>query len=374
MAWSRLPGPRALFYAALILVGGGIVLTLVGILSGAYNVAASAKHFYVTDRLLKIVLYRSVATHSLGVEVPPLDDPGLIRLGARHFVTGCQPCHAGPGIDQSPIAASMYPAAPALSRNVSDWESRELFWIVRHGFKFTGMPHWPGRGRDDEVWAVVAFLEQLPDMSPQEYAELTGMTNAGERGFSLAGSASAADCDSCHGGENEAPVAPLAPSLNGQNAAYLIRALEEYATGNRESGMMEPIATAMATEGRERLAAEYAAMEAPAPYEADADSMASGERIATEGIKHQNIPPCAACHSPGKSDQFPSLEGLSAEYLANQLELFRSGIRSGTPYASIMAPIARRLTDVQIADVAAYFSSLQRDAPADVAEGAEMAR
>jgi cytochrome c553 len=368
------PSPRALGYAALIVVGGGVLLATLWVLSGGYNVAASAKHFYVTDWMLKLVLYRSVDTYSSGIEVPALDDPGLVQLGARHFATGCQPCHAGPGIDQSPIVSSMYPAAPQLGYNVKDWEKRELFWVVRHGLKFTGMPHWPGAGRDDEVWAVVAFLGQLPDMSPQQYAELTGVTNAGERGFSLGGPASAATCLGCHGDADNAPVAQLVPSLNGQNAAYLVRALEAYAAGKRESGMMEPLATAMSASDRERYAADFAALAPPAPAAPRGEGSTRGEQIAAEGIARQNIPPCAACHSSGKSGQFPRLEGLSAKYIATQLRLFRAGTRSGTPYAAIMAPIAERLTDEQIADVAAYFSGLHRETASANADDGEVAR
>ena len=39
----------------------------------------------------------------------------------------------------------------------------------------TGMPHWPGGARDDEIWAVVAFIRQLPGMSAEQYADLAGV-------------------------------------------------------------------------------------------------------------------------------------------------------------------------------------------------------
>lgn len=371
MAWKHLPRPRTLGYAALFVIAAGVALAVLVVLSGAYNVAASAKHFYVTDRLLKLALYRSVDTYSAGIEVPPLDDPGLVRLGARHFATGCQPCHAGPGIEQSPIAASMYPAAPRLGAHVGDWEARELFWVVRHGLKFTGMPHWPGEGREDEVWAVVAFLQQLPAMSPQRYADLTGTAGPADGEFALDELVSLTECSGCHGDADDRPVSGLAPSLNGQNAAYLVRALEEYASRRRQSGMMEPLARALSEADRESLAADFAALAPPAPRSFDRESAARGKQIATEGVRQQNIPPCLACHSGGKSEQFPRLEGMSSQYLISQLGLFRAGVRSGTPFASIMAPIAQRLSDEQIADVAAYFSSLERDAPADVAYDGE---
>ena len=47
----------------------------------------------------------------------------------------------------------------------------ELFWIVKHGIKSTGMPAWSDHS-DDEIWATVAFLENLPGLSEPDYARL----------------------------------------------------------------------------------------------------------------------------------------------------------------------------------------------------------
>ncbi|WP_429228805.1 c-type cytochrome [Inquilinus ginsengisoli] len=349
-------------------MAGAAALGAAIVLSGVYNVAASVEHIPITDRLLKLVLRRSVDTHSAGIEVPELDDPGLARLGARHFAAGCEPCHAGPGLRQSPVAAAMYPAPPPLDGRVAGWEAKELFWIVRHGFKFTGMPQWPGAGRDDEVWPVVAFLRRLPGMSSGEYAELTGREGA---------QTVAAGCALCHGDGDagQAPVADPAPALQGQNQAYLLRVLAEYASGTRQSGMMEAIAAGLLPAERERLARDFAAMPPPAAGDAaqrDPGAVERGATIAAKGVARQNVPPCLACHSGRKSPQFPRLEGLSAGYIGNQLRLFRDGVRGGTPYGSIMAPIAGRLTDRQIEDAAAYFSS--RVGPGIAADADEAAR
>jgi hypothetical protein len=48
----------------------------------------------------------------------------------------------------------------------------QLFSIVKHGIKFTGMPAWPVQQRDDEVWAMVAFLRRLPDLDAAGYRRL----------------------------------------------------------------------------------------------------------------------------------------------------------------------------------------------------------
>jgi hypothetical protein len=40
-------------------------------------------------------------------------------------------------------------------------------WIVKNGLKYTGMPGWVAIERDDEIWAVVAFLTRIQKL-PRE--------------------------------------------------------------------------------------------------------------------------------------------------------------------------------------------------------------
>ncbi|HYY16633.1 MAG TPA: c-type cytochrome, partial [Gammaproteobacteria bacterium] len=59
----------------------------------------------------------------------------------------------------------------------------------------------------------------------------------------------------------------------------------------------------------------------------------------------------------GKSanELWPNLAGQRAAYLAKQLKAFRSGTRTDP----MMSPMAKPLTDADIENLAAYFSSLQ---------------
>lgn len=357
-----LPGRRAIAFGALAVVAGGLVIAALLVLSGVYNVAASARHFDITDRLIKLALRRSVDTHSAFVDVADFQRPDLVRLGALHFANGCQSCHAAPGIRQNPIIAGMYPSAPPLETKVNDWDDKELFWIVRHGLKFTGMPQWVGRGRDDEVWPVVAFLRALPGMSPERYAELAEAAGSGSGSISPEDDASVLrQCIACHGDGADGPVSDMVPSLNGQKPAYLRRALEEYALDLRQSGMMEPLAAALSPDQIRNLADQFAENAPPPaqhdePLERPTASARRGEEIALQGIPRQNVPACASCHDSAAAATFPRLAGLSQAYLKTQLHLFRDGVRAQSAHAQIMQRVARQLTDEQIEDVATFLS------------------
>ena len=53
----------------------------------------------------------------------------------------------------------------------------ELFWIIKHGIRMTGMPSW-GDHTDGELWATVAFIEKLPGITDQDYAKLLTVSRA----------------------------------------------------------------------------------------------------------------------------------------------------------------------------------------------------
>ena len=53
------------------------------------------------------------------------------------------------------------------------WEPRELYWVTKHGIKMSGMPAWEYHLRDEEIWAVVAFVTTLPAMSAQDFKAAT---------------------------------------------------------------------------------------------------------------------------------------------------------------------------------------------------------
>jgi cytochrome c553 len=363
LTWRRL----------LVLAAVGLALGMAFAWSGLFNVAASSGHWAITNWFLHYVMRQSIETHALGIEVPLLDDPALVHRGAGHYATGCAPCHGAPGQERSPIAREMTPEPPYLPPRVEQWEPNELFWIVRHGVKFTGMPAWTALEREDEVWAMVAFLQHLPKMTPEDYRRLalgeltdTGIALALNQGLDRLADRFEpvlADCARCHGRDGAGRGVGAFPRLSGQSESYLYATLEAYAAGLRNSGIMQPAAAQLSEAEMRRLAAHYAGMDdvSQSPSEQPPRGLLDhGETIARHGVPADGIPACIACHEPSAGARYPyypALRGQIPDYLAQQLRLFREGTRGGTAYAHIMATIARRLSDQQIEAVAAYFGT-----------------
>ncbi len=145
---------------------------LIVIYAGIYDVGATAPHWRVTEWLLQTARLRSIAWHASGIQPPAnLDSEANLLLGVDHFAAHCAVCHGAPGVPKGDIAEGLYPAPPDLKQAAQRYTPAELFWILRHGIKMSGMPAWSDH-TDAELWATVGFLEKLPTMTEADYAKL----------------------------------------------------------------------------------------------------------------------------------------------------------------------------------------------------------
>ena len=342
--------------AAAVLVAGALF-----VLSGLYNVSASREHLDVTTWLLDLVRRQSIRMYSLDVGQPPPDSPDAARLGAAHYELSCAACHGAPGRPPSALQAAMLPSPPPFAESVFQWSPRQLYWIVRNGQKYTGMPAWIAPGRADEVWPVVSFLSRIPDLDAAAYRDLAGIADGRPAfGLGFGGSRERLDvCTRCHGAPGAAAPISIVPQLSGQSRAYLERALRDYADGRRPSGYMQLVAAMLDDEEMRALAAAYAEKAAPrAPAQAaPGELLRRGESIAREGLPAKGVPACLACHVDARNPTFPQVLGLSAHYIEQQLRLFRAGKRNATSYGPIMTAVASRLDDRDMAAVGAWLGA-----------------
>ena len=364
---------RAAAIAAVI--GGGVFLVVA---SGVVPIKASSGHWPITEWFLHFAMTRSVALHSVGIATPPdLDDPAMVLRGAGHYEGGCRPCHGGPEARQPEIPGKMTPQPPFLPLRIDQWEPRELFYIVKHGVKFTGMPPWVTQQRDDEVWAVVAFLLRFPELDEEEYERLVHWEeepvlepelefavahDPAEEALSRPPRRVLDTCARCHGSRGQGRGLGAFPILAGQREEYLFDALRAYAVGTRQSGIMAPLAAALEEEEMRELAEYYARLPKPSPEKPGraAEAIRRGGAIATEGIPGENVPACVDCHGPATSSRsrhYPRLDGQYARYLELQLELFHDDRRGGGPWAHLMQEVAPYLDAEQRRDVAAWFAA-----------------
>ncbi|MBP2549890.1 cytochrome c553 [Neorhizobium galegae] len=331
------------------------VLALLVAWSGLINIGARSGHWAVTDWFLHWSMQSSVRTASVSTEVPPFDNPEMLKLAAGHYEAGCAMCHGSPARERSSVVFGMLPVPPDLKPRIPTWTDAELFHIVDKGVRFTGMPAWAAEHRPDEVWSMVAFLRRMPNMDAAEYQRLAGLAASSEGGTAQLG------CQSCHD-EDRLNGRSLIPSLAGQSPDYLRKSLMAYLKGERASGVMQTAVNGLNADQVAALSAHYAEMPRNTLSAEEANpnggNVEDGEKLARLGRPEDRIPACLSCHEKADGNPvYPTLSGQSAPYLARQLRLFREGHRGGTAFHHLMARAANDLTDKDVEDLAAYFAA-----------------
>ena len=151
------------------------------------------------------------------------------------------------------------------------------------------------------------------------------------------------------------------PKLAGQSARYMVKQLQEFKSGARESAIMSSMVLSLSDQDMEDIAAWYSSQQ-PTIQGANPESIELAERLYRGGNSEIAVAACSACHSPtGKGNApagFPLLSGQHAEYTLQQLKNFRSGARQNDGSA-MMRTVVERLTDKELEALASYVSGLK---------------
>jgi mono/diheme cytochrome c family protein len=54
---------------------------------------------------------------------------------------------------------------------MAQYTDSQLFWLIKHGIRNTGMPAWGGMLSDDEIWQIVSLLKNSQDLPPSVETE-----------------------------------------------------------------------------------------------------------------------------------------------------------------------------------------------------------
>ncbi len=155
-----------------ITIGAGILGAAIFIWFGFYDIAADKKHWKITEWFLEVVRDRSIERKISNIETPSnLDDIQIFVKAAGNYDEMCSQCHLAPGTTTNELAAGLYPTPPDFTESSFNDPARS-FWIIKHGIKMTGMPAWGTSHSDEEIWELVAFIQQLPNLDNHSYVEL----------------------------------------------------------------------------------------------------------------------------------------------------------------------------------------------------------
>jgi mono/diheme cytochrome c family protein len=163
----------------------GPFLVVIFLAAAATAVAAGVAIFHgglsaraVPSRLEAMMASRarqlSIPSDARRATNPIAPTPQSLREGRLHFADHCSVCHANDGSGLTMFGLGLYPKPPDLrSAQTQRLSDGELFWIIENGVRFTGMPAFSGHGgAEEDSWRLVLFIRHLPQLAPEELAEM----------------------------------------------------------------------------------------------------------------------------------------------------------------------------------------------------------
>lgn len=183
-------------------------------------------------------------------------------------------------------------------------------------------------------------------------------------GDPVAGEPKSILCQGCHG-EKGMSVEGLVPHLAGQYGKYISKNLRNFQSGVRTHQIMSAMAATINDDDLADISAYFAAQPKMAGNGQGENSPTAqaGKNLFLKGDMSRMVLPCVSCHGvAGKGraphlDMFPVIGGQQADYLRQQLIIWRSGERTNSANG-VMNRIAKNLTNAEIDSLAEYMASL----------------
>ena len=157
----------------------GIIVTLIILIFGSAgylllgymptNADATPPHLEM--RIAMSALDASMDHHAPRVSAPiPPTDENLID-GMKIYTMNCSLCHGTLDRKSGVLEDSLYPPAPQIILEPLDDPEWHIYYSVRTGVRYSGMPAWNKALSDQDIWKVTLFLSHLDKLSPavQDY-------------------------------------------------------------------------------------------------------------------------------------------------------------------------------------------------------------
>jgi mono/diheme cytochrome c family protein len=123
------------------------------------------------------VRYLAMPSSADAMTNPFAADGQAIMGGAEHFLQQCAICHALDGSGKTDMGVGLYPPPPDLRlRETQRLSDGAIFYIIKNGIRFTGMPAWDMD--NDHLWHLVVFIRKLPRLSSDEIDQMAKQSKA----------------------------------------------------------------------------------------------------------------------------------------------------------------------------------------------------
>jgi cytochrome c553 len=252
--------------------------------------------------------------------------PDSVQAGKTVATAACAGCHGNAGVTQIPAIPSLVGLDPKyLTEAMKAYKT--------------------GQRKNDTMKAMLASVGESAMSNIALFYALQPAAGAKTPavGDKESGKQASGSCAGCHGEQGVVSGSPATPSLAGQDAQYLVAALQAYKGGSRSDETMKGMAAALDDATMKNLAAYYAAQQPKAPN--------VRKPLTTEEWTQR----CDRCHGVNGNStdpRLPMLAGQRADYLLKALQ----GYRARTRKSSEMAAMSDGLSEDDLDNLAAHYA------------------
>ena len=151
----------------------GLLIGIVWFLPDAFNAKGKPPEWEMS--MARFARHLATPSQWRDASNPLVTTPKVMANALHHFADHCATCHANDGSGKTPMGPNFSPPVPDLrSETIQSMSDGKLFYVIHFGIRFTGMPAW-GKGNpenDTESWELVHFVRHLPNITPEEIAQM----------------------------------------------------------------------------------------------------------------------------------------------------------------------------------------------------------
>jgi mono/diheme cytochrome c family protein len=157
----------------------GVVVTLLVLLLGGLGIAtlgffptpANVEPGHMERRLAMGAVDASMERHAPRINSPLTPTDQNLEDGMKLYTMNCALCHGGLDRKPSTFATSFYPPPPNLISAPPDDPEWHIFYTIRTGVRYTGMPSWDKTLSEQDMWKITMLLSHLDKLPPavQDY-------------------------------------------------------------------------------------------------------------------------------------------------------------------------------------------------------------
>ena len=171
--WAATIRALAVLIGLLFTVGAAIAYSVVGRGLSAHDEPSRV------EAMLARAMRRWATPAAMRQRANPVEPTGaVLEQALEHYADHCATCHANNGSGDTTIGRGIYPRVPDMralpTQSLSDGE---LFSIIEHGIRLTGMPGWSNGTPEGEreSWGLVHFVRRLPELPEDEIERMEAL-------------------------------------------------------------------------------------------------------------------------------------------------------------------------------------------------------